>query len=210
MGDRSTGAPGEDFGWKSLVELDPKDVSRKSLATYDMKSSKYVLKILNTTYDIVLGDKSIKVAEGKEGLLPKFSVDFNIMILDYLVNSREIPLSSKLVAGAQLKTGEFFFRGTHGLELDSLIEKFGSDPNGFKEAGILLEGKVMDLGDVSLQLQVLPRVPTTYVLWVADEEFSARISVLFDSTAESHMHLDTLRTAVITANKSLLFAKQHP
>jgi len=195
---------GEEFGWRSLAELDPQDVCRRSLATYDDKSDKYALKILSNEYHVILKGKSIMPAAKDKDLLPKFDVDFNIMVLDYLVNSKEIPESGKLVAGAQLKTGEFFFRGTHGLQLDPLVTEFGHDPDRFKKTGTLLGGKVMVLGDVSIQLRVLPRVPITYVLWAADEEFPARISVLFDSTADHHMHLDTLRTAVITANRSLL------
>jgi hypothetical protein len=195
---------GEELGWRSLVELDPKDVCRRSLATYDDKSDRYGLKIMSDEYHIAPKEKNIQPAGAGKRLLPEFGVDFNIMVLDYLVNSKEVPESGKLVAGAQLKTGEFFFRGTHGLQLDQLITEFGHDPARFKKVGTLLGGKVMYLGDVSIQFHVLPRIPITYVLWAADDEFSARISVLFDSTADHHMHLDTLRTAVLTANKSLL------
>jgi len=201
---RSAMGLGEEQGWRNLVQLDPEDVCRRSLATFDSKSLKYTLRILKADYSVVLREKVIRPVEQNESLLPEFKDDFRIMVLDYLVNSKNIPLSGKLVAGAQLKTGEFFFRGTHGLELDPLAKAFGDDPGRFKSVGILLGGKLVDLGDVSIQLQVLPRVPITYVLWAADEEFPARISVLFDSTADSHMHLDTLRTAVTTTNRSLL------
>jgi hypothetical protein len=197
---------GEEFGWKSLLELDPKDVCVRSLAVYDDRLFKYTLKIMASEYDIEMKEKKIKPVKGNMRL-PEFGVDFNIMILDYLVNSKEIPESGKLVAGAQLKTGEFFFRGTHGLQLEPLIEEFGKDPNRFRYAGIFLGAKIMHLGDISIQLRVLPRVSITYVLWAADQEFPARLSVLFDSTADSQLHLDTLRTAVITANNSLLSVK---
>jgi len=183
------------------------DVCKRSLAEYDSQNSKYTLRILNFNYHVMLREKAVRPTEAGVNFLPEFGTDFRIMVLDYLTNSKEIPLSGKLVAGAQLKTGEFFFRGTHGLELDPLVREFGEDPKRFKEVGLLLGARVMDLGDVSIQLNVLPRIPITYVLWAADEEFPARLSVLFDSTAENHMHLDTLRSVVITANKSLLAAK---
>jgi hypothetical protein len=182
-------------------------VCKRSLAAFDGDSLKYTLRILKADYSVSLKEKIIMPVEQKELFLPEFKDDFRIMVLDYLANSKDIPLSGKLVAGAQLKTGEFFFRGTHGLELDPLIRAFGDDPERFKSIGILLGGRLVDLGDVSIQLQILPRVPITYVLWAADEEFPARISVLFDSTADSHMHLDTLRTAVTSTNKSLLATK---
>ncbi len=201
-------APGEEKGWEDLLQLDSKDVCKRSLATYDEKFSRYMLKIFTTDYNVMLREKAIRPADEKRSFLPEFGTDFRIMVLDYLVNSKEIPVTGRLVSGAQLKAGEFFFRGTHGLELDVLVKAFGNEPERFKEAGISLGGKVMGMGDVSIQLQVLPRVPITYVLWASDEEFPARMSVLFDSTADSHLHLDTLRTAVTTTNKTLLAVKE--
>ena len=208
MATQSTRIPGEEKGWIDLAQLDPINVCKRSLAAHDKDCLKYTLRVLTIDYDVMLKEKVIRPIGENKTPLPEFKDDFRIMVLDYLVNSKEIPPSGKLVSGAQLKTGEFFFRGTHGLELDALIKAFGNDSEGFKEAGLSLGGKIMELGDVSIQLQVLPRIPITYVLWVADEEFPARISVLFDSTADNHMHLDTLRTAVTTVNKSLLAMKR--
>jgi len=206
MAGRPSSAPGEEKGWKDLLQLDPSEVSRRSLASYDHESRKYTLRVLTVDYDVMLGDRVIiPVVERKAGI-PDLGLEFRIMILDYLTNCKEIPLSGRLVSGAQLKAGEFFFRGTHGLELDALVNAFGNKPEQFKNTGLSLGGKSLELGDASFQLPVLPRVPIAYVLWAADEEFPARLSVLFDSTADSNMQLDTLRTAVTTANKFLLAA----
>jgi hypothetical protein len=201
------GAPGEEKGWKDLLQLDPLEVCRRSLATYNHESRKYTLRVLTIEYDVMLGDRAVMPAAERDADIPDLGLEFRIMILDYLANCKEIPLSGRLVSGAQLKAGEFFFRGTHGLELDGLVNAFGKKPEQFKSTGISLGGKSLELGDASFQLLVLPRVPIVYVLWAADEEFPARLSVLFDSTADSMMHLDTLRTAVTTANKFLLAAK---
>jgi hypothetical protein len=204
---RTPTAPGEEKGWKDLLQLDPLEVCRRSLATYDHESRKYTLRILTVNYDVMLEDRAfMPVAETNAGI-PDPGLDFRIMVLDYLANSKEMPLTGRLVSGAQLKAGEFFFRGTHGLELDALVSAFGNKPEQFKKNGLSLGGRSLELGDASFQLPVLPKIPIVYVLWAADEEFSARLSVLFDSTADSHMHLDTLRTAVTTANKFLLAAK---
>jgi hypothetical protein len=201
------GAPGEEKGWKDLLELDPLEVCRRSLAAHDHKSRKYTLRVLTVDYDVMMRDRTIVPAGKKDSGIQDLGLDFRIMVLDYLANCKEVSLSGRLVSGAQLKAGEFFFRGTHGLELDPLVNAFGNKPEQFKNIGVSLGGKSLELGDASFQLLVLPRVPIVYVLWAADEEFSARLSVLFDSTADSHMHLDTLRTAVTTANKFLLAAK---
>jgi len=207
MAGRTPSAPGEEKGWRDLLQLDPLEVCRRSLATYDHESRKYTLRVLTVDYDVMLGDRAVMPAGKKDAGIADLGLEFRIMVLDYLANCKEISLSGRLVSGTQLKAGGFFFRGTHGLELDALVNAFGNKPEQFKNTGLSLGGKSLELGDASFQLPVLPRVPIVYVLWAADEEFSARLSVLFDSTADSHMHLDTLRTAVTTANKFLLAAK---
>jgi hypothetical protein len=204
MAGKTPSAPGEEKGWKDLLQLDPLEVCSRSLATYDRESRKYTLRVLTVDYDVILGDRAVMPAGKTDAGITDLGLEFRIMVLDYLANCKEISLSGRLVSGAQLKAGEFFFRGTHGLELDALVNAFGNKPEQFKNTGLLLGGKSLELGDASFQLLVLPRVPIVYVLWAADEEFSARLSILFDSTADSHMHLDTLRTAVMTANKFLL------
>jgi hypothetical protein len=207
MAGKTPSAPGEEKGWKDLLQLDPLEVCSRSLATYDRESRKYTLRVLTVDYDVILGDRAVMPIGKTDAGITDLGLEFRIMVLDYLANCKEISLSGRLVSGAQLKAGEFFFRGTHGLELDALVKAFGNKPEQFKNTGLLLGGKSLELGDASFQLSVLPRVPIVYVLWAADEEFSARLSVLFDSTADSHMHLDTLRTAVTTANKFLLAGK---
>jgi hypothetical protein len=201
------GAPGEEKGWEDLSHLDPLEVCRKSLATYDQESREYTLRFLNVDFAVTLEKRTVMPLSERNALVPDLGLDFRIMILDYLANCSEVPLSGRLVSGAQLKGGEFFFRGTHGLELDPLINMFGNNPEQFKKVGISVGGKGLELGDVSLQLPVLPKVPIAYVLWAADDEFSGRLSVLFDSTADRILHLDTLRTAVTATNKFLLVAR---
>jgi len=202
---RVVGTSGEEKGWADLVLLDPLEVCRRTQACYNLESRKYTLRVMNVDFDLLLEKRTITPLLEAKGI-PNLGTDFRILVLDYLVNSGEGSVSGRLVSGAQLKGGEFFFRGTHGLELEPLINAFGKEPEQFKKVGLSLGGKGLELGDVSFQLLVLPKVPVAYVLWAADEEFSARLSVLFDSTADSMLHLDTLRTAVTTANKFILAA----
>ena len=207
MAGKTPSAPGEEKGWRDLLQLDPSEVCRRSLATYDHESRKYILRVLTIDYDVMLEDRAVMPAGRKDASVADLGLEFRIMVLDYLANCKEMSLSGRLVSGAQLKAGEFFFRGTHRLELDPLVKVFGKRPEQFKNTALSLGGKSLELGDASFQLPVLPKIPIVYVLWAADEEFSARLSVLFDSTADSHMHLDTLGTVVTTANKFLLAAK---
>jgi hypothetical protein len=53
-------------------------------------------------------------------------------------------------------------------------------------------GEILDWGDASLHLQVLPRIATRLVLWLGDDEFPARVNMLFDRVVDQHLPLDAL------------------
>ena len=45
---------------------------------------------------------------------------------------------------------------------------------------------------MSFQLMALPRVPLQVLLWLADEDFPAKITFLFDATVEDQLPLDVI------------------
>ena len=100
-------------------------------------------------------------------------------------------LSSSTVSEKELSSGEFFFR-SHPLATGKMEEIYGSDSECFIKRGIALGGKQVKHGDVAIELQVLPRIPVTVILWKADDEFPARVQMLFDPTIDTHMQLDAI------------------
>jgi hypothetical protein len=160
-----------------------------------------LLRVLGDDYKITPRQKTVeRVGDGGFSA----SIDFKVMVLTYLISAKEIELSRKLVQCNQLRGGDSFFRGTHSLPLHELESRFGCSPGAFEEACLRLDGRKVSYGDASVEIRALPRLPLTFVLWAADEEFPARVSVLFDSTADEHLPLDALLAAVRTAVKSIL------
>lgn len=53
-------------------------------------------------------------------------------------------------------------------------------------------GKYVPGADLSFQVMALPRIPVQVLLWLADEDFPARITFLFDATIEEHLPLDVI------------------
>ena len=58
-------------------------------------------------------------------------------------------------------------------------------------------------GDTAVTMNVLPRIPVTYVIWEGDEEFPANATVLFDATAQYYLPTEDLVVAA-AAGASLL------
>lgn len=182
---------GEEKAWEDLNSLNPPDVCRKAGVTYDNDS--YILRSLGMDFSVHPGKREIKNIQPEgEIILKKYGYFFNLSALCYLINSRDIPLSGKLVKPTGLKGGEIFFRGSHVLPLEKIAEKYGNDKAGFIEKGKNLNGNIMNYGDASVELLPLPRIPVTLILWLSDDEFPSRADVLLDSTCEQRLPLDII------------------
>jgi hypothetical protein len=177
--------------WERLLKLDTADVCRCSGAQFDGASGSYGIQYLQERYRITPGSRTIALASGPQSP-EELSIDLKVILITYLLNAQEIPLADKLVAGSSLTGGKNFFRGSHRFPLDPLIERYGRDTEGFLACGLSLGAFQERYGDVGLRLVVLPRVPVIMVLWQADEEFPARLSVLFDASIELHLPLDAI------------------
>lgn len=183
---------GEENAWRNLSILNPSDVCKRTGAFYD-RNGNYILKSFGMDFSIAPQKHEIKSKQPEgESLLKKYSYFFNLSVLCYLINARDISLSGKLVKPINLKGGEIFFRGTHILPLDKIVEKYGHDREGFIDKGRGLNGRILGYGDTSVELLPLPRIPVTLILWLSDDEFPARTDLIFDSTCDQHLPLDII------------------
>jgi hypothetical protein len=74
------------------------------------------------------------------------------LILQYLVQAKELPLAGKCVTEKELKNGEVFHRGVHSLEMftNPLEERFGNRPKDLLGAGLSIGGVKVDYGTCTL------------------------------------------------------------
>jgi len=101
------------------------------------------------------------------------------------------PLGKDIVGPKDLKEAHFF-QGPHVLRTDHLLERYGEDPDGFRQAARSLEGTPMEMADAAFQLRPFPRVPLYYLLWQGDREYPPRISILFDRSIEQVFAADAI------------------
>ena len=181
---------GEEKAWDILAGLDPEDACKRALVSYDKGAGYYIIRSLGADFEVLPEKRQIKgLSPGADALVKKSGYFLNHSLLWYLINAKDIPLSGRLLKPEDVKGGLQFFRGTHVLPLERLSGLYG-DKAAFIEKGISLGGRLVSYGDASLELYPLPRAPVTLILWLADEEFPARASLLLDSTVEMHLPLD--------------------
>jgi hypothetical protein len=184
---------GEEKLWERLLTFDPADVCKRAGALYDRDTGSYLLKLFEIDFLISLKKREIKsVTEKGEILTKRLAYFLNPSVLSYLVNAKKIALSGKLIKPENIRGGEFFFQGSHMLPLNKVAEKYGDDKGGFISKGKELGGRLMEYGDAAIELNPLPRIPVTFILWLSDEEFAARMDILFDSSCEIQIPLDII------------------
>jgi len=117
------------------------------------------------------------------------------------------PLGKDLAGPQDLKEAHYFI-GSHALPLAPLLERYGDDLAGFKEAAEYLGGQALDIADAAYRLLPFPRVPLYYLLWEGDEEFAPKLSVLFDRSIEKIFSASAIWTLVKVVNTALLLGPE--
>jgi len=127
-----------------------------------------------------------------------------LFTLLYLNNvSTLYPLGRNIVGPQDLKEAHYF-KGRHVLRTSPLLERYGNDLSGFKQAAEYLGGKPLDMADAAYMLLPFPRVPLYYLLWQGDEEFAPKLSVLFDRSIENYFAASIIWSLVDWASTELL------
>jgi hypothetical protein len=192
------------FHWDKLSQLHPTDVCNRTEAVYHPARQGFLLPVYNLRYLILPKEKKILRVEWndkpvEEALRPYF----HLMVLVYLTEAKDIKPTHAWISEKDLKGGSTFFRGPHRLEVEELINLFGKDSEAFLKTGKRLGGSEILYGDKGFALEVFPKVPLAYILWKGDAEFPPKISILFDSTIESHLPLDIIWCMVAETSRRL-------
>jgi hypothetical protein len=123
--------------------------------------------------------------------------------LTYLVKAAPITPNGNLVTEKDLKGGALFFQGPHALLKKPVVKRFQSQPGDMVKAGEALGGVAVEYGDAAVKLRPLPKIPVIYVLHRGDEEFDAKLVIIFDVTIQDHLALDVI-WALINVTSTLL------
>jgi hypothetical protein len=180
---------GELKAWEILKTLTPDDVCKRAGVQYDPAIQGYTLHSMGRDFLLTLKDEQIS---GDELFLKRLGYFFRLSALYYLNSAIDIPPTERLIKPSDLKGGQLFFRGSHVLPLDGLATKFATNADNFRKKGHDLGAERAQFGDAALRLFPFPKIPVYLILWMQDEEFTARADLLFDSSSEMQAPLDIL------------------
>jgi hypothetical protein len=115
-----------------------------------------------------------------------------ILILHYLSNSDETPLTNSLINYKQVKSGSNYFPTFEKRSIKPLISSFGKEPHLLIESSKQLGGEEVSYGDFGVKITAFPFVPIFLVIWKGDEEFPATGNILFDSSIEKRLSAEDI------------------
>lgn len=189
----ATTEAGERTAWELLCASGPPAVCARAAVTFDPELGAYRVPSFGRRFLVLPQERQIRSLEpGGEPFLARHADLFRLSVLWYLVRAAPVRPAGRLVRPASLPGGGIFATGTHVLPLAALAEKYGTRPHAFLADGAALGGRAVGYADAALELPALPRVPTTLLLWTADDEFPARADLLFDASAPRHAPTDIL------------------
>jgi hypothetical protein len=187
--------------WPAIREHDPAELASRCWVE-SSKDGSFRFSFLNRECRVDPGSETIFITRNSG--LREASFMEALAVLSYLAKGSPATPNGNLVSEKDLKGGALFFQGPHALHTRPVLKRFQSRPDDMVKAGEALGGMAVDYGDAAVKLRPLPKIPVIYVLHRGDEEFDARLVIIFDETIQNHLALDVIWALVNVTSMWLL------
>ena len=170
-----------DLAEKELKTRNPLHVCRLSGAQFiekENEQSSIRLHFLNRLITINWPD--LLFSQDSDTEIP---IKQKIIILHYLNGSKSEDVTGEWIAFQDIPSARFYLDAFNRRVKYPLVGTFGEQPEQLAVAATQLFGATQaSIGDISVEIQALPRIPVTLIIWQGDEEFSSDGTILFDSS----------------------------
>lgn len=166
---------------EELTKRSPAQICLNAAVSFCTDEDIFLVKYLGRDYQISLqtGDVS-GVGSGVE-----VSASVKVLLLHYLLNASNRPLSGNMISFRDLKNGAaIYYPNFYKRAVIPLIRTFGDCAEDIYKASAELNGVKEKYGHASVTVNVLPMVPVTFVLWEGEDDIPASGTILFDDSIE--------------------------
>jgi hypothetical protein len=172
---------------KDMSGLSPHIAASMSGASFD--EGRFTVPFFHRSFTIHL--PGAKVTEvGSETAPPRL---LEILLMHYLVNADGTPVSGMWITYRHLPGANLFEQRFTDMALQPLLDSFGNDAEGFRQAGLAIGGTPMSrTGDAAFRFMALPKIPMGCILYLGDDEVPPSINILFDAAAPHYLPTEDL------------------
>jgi hypothetical protein len=129
-------------------------------------------------------------------------------LLTHYILAKPTVGKEKLVKFKDLPGGYAYERAFLQRVVNPIAQAFGEKPQELLEAAMLLKGKQLALGDISVEIPALEGIPIVYIVW-GKTEFPATASVLFDESADNFLPTEDLAVLAELTTSRLIKAQSN-
>ncbi len=186
---------------KELAGRNPAEIAGNSGAEYDETTAAFRLRYLNEDYRVSYPEGKISFAE-RDG---EVAVTIKIVLLHYLLKAGGLPLAGTLISFKEIpEGGMIYLEPFNNRALRGLVANFGKKPQLLVWAAEQIGGRREKIGSAAaVTLELLPKVPVTYVVWEGDEDIAPSGTVLFDASIRYYVPTEDI-VVIAAAGTSLL------
>ena len=171
------------FAVEQLEIKEPSEIARNADAEYDADTGHFIVSYLRDKYLVSYPDGNVTAAQNET----EVSLTIKILILHYLTTANGAPLQNKWISFKELPDGAIYIDPFTRRAIKPMLSLFAEKQTEFVELAKSIGGVPCDLGDTGITIFPFPKVPITYVIWSADEEFPASGNILFDAAAPFYL-----------------------
>ncbi len=195
---------GDEF-WEKLQTADCDEIVLNSGATCT-KSGSYSLVSLGESWLLDANDRKIVKASGGFGGEWDRQLPFYLVV--YLVSAKKNDPTGNMIHPREVIPGQDYFRGHNTLETAELERVFGTEKELFVSAAKSLHGEIISDADVSARFRIFPKMQIDVLLWLADDEFPAKATILMDSGLATHYPIEGIADVTNLLVRRLVMASR--
>lgn len=171
------------YAVEKLKVKDPQEIARDAGVLYDQDNRKFSVDYLGDKCAVSYPDGAVEFGDKKE----EVPMTTKILMLHYLAYANGAPLQDKWISFKELPDGGIYIDPFTNRAIRPMISIFSGRQEDFVSLAQSVGGRKEKLGDTSVTVCPFPRVPITYVLYSADDEFPASGNILFDGSASCYL-----------------------
>ena len=179
--------------WEELSDRKLEDLCILGAATAQPEGL-LLIQCLNESWQVDVDRRTIVKTQGEFG--GEWDRQLPFLALVYLAKVDVERLDGEMTTAIELYHGVDPFVGRNEIKTGDFESLFGRDKRRLDDVTEKLGGTSLDKADVSARFHIFPKLPVELMLWLADEEFPAKLTVLFDRSMPRFYPVDAAAAAV--------------